>query len=79
MHEGYDSKTPRAVLRTAFSAGILNKQECEIMLRALDSRNLPSHAYSAQVALQAEELIKEHFYPVLGRIFAKLRTGTDDE
>lgn len=78
-HEGYDSKIPRAVVRTSFSAGIPSEHECKLMLRALDSCNLLSHAYSAPVALQAEELIKELLYPALLPIYTGLREGPTHE
>ena len=78
-HDGYGARTPRAVVRTSFDAGYLAEDECEVMLRALDSRNLLRHAYSAQAALQAEELIKELFYPTLCQIYATLTAGPTDE
>ncbi len=78
-HDGYHTRTPRAVVRTSFDAGYLAEHECEAMLRALDNRYLLGHAYSAQAALQAEELIKEVFYQTLCRIHTTLGTGPANE
>lgn len=43
FYEGFDAGTPRAVIRTAFTAGYLSEDDSEVFLDALDKRNLLSH------------------------------------
>lgn len=65
FYEGHDAKTPRAVIRKSFEADYIDESDCEILLDALDKRNLLSHAYLLDVAEAAESLIREHYHPVL--------------
>ena len=65
FHEGYDIKVPRAVIRKSFEVDYISEDDCETMLDALDIRNLLSHTYLSDAALEAERLIKECYHPVL--------------
>ena len=63
FYEGHDVKVPRAVLRKSFEVDYIGENDCETLLDALDKRNLLSHTYWSDVALEAETLITElcHF------------------
>ncbi len=72
LYEGYDAKSPRAVIRQSFDTDYIGEDDCETLLRALDQRNLLSHGYWGDVALEAEDVIKEEYYPVLLRLHRNL-------
>lgn len=70
--EGHDEKSPRSVFRTSFDVDYISESDCELMLNALDKRNLLSHTYNKEAALQAEELIRDTYFPVLLKVHQKL-------
>ncbi len=72
FYEGFDVKVPRAVIRKSFEVDYIGESDCETLLDALDKRNLLSHTYWSDVALEAEALIKKHYYPVLLRLHRTL-------
>ena len=72
FYEGYDVKVPREAIRKSFEVDYLDENDCETFLDALDKRNLLSHTYREEVALQAEALIKERYHPMLQRLYATL-------
>ena len=74
FYEGYDVKTPRAVIRKSFEVNCLSENDCEILLDALDKRNLLSHIYLSDIAHEAQVLIREKYYPVLLRLYQNLNT-----
>jgi len=79
FYEGYEEKTPRAVLRRAFEAGYLGEAAAESALDALDKRNLLSHTYDEETAEEAVGLIKNRYAPMLQVLLARLhekRTST---
>ena len=69
FYEGHDVKVPRAVIRKSFEVDYVDENDCEILLDALGKRNLLSHMYLSDVALEAETLIKERYFPVLLRLY----------
>jgi nucleotidyltransferase substrate binding protein (TIGR01987 family) len=71
--EGYDEKTPRAVIRRSFEVEYLSEDDAETFLDALKKSNLLSHIYEEETAIQAVRLIKEDFLPVLERAYSTLR------
>ena len=72
FYEGYDVKVPRTVIRKSFEVDYLDEGDCEIFLDALGKRNLLSHTYQEEIALQAETLIKEQYHPMLQRLYTTL-------
>lgn len=70
--EGYDEKSPRSVFRTSFDVDYISESDCEVLLDALDKRNLLSHTYNKKVALQAEDLIRGTYFPVLLKVYQTL-------
>lgn len=72
FYEGYDLATPRDVIRTSFEVGYIVEDDCEIFLDALKKRNLLSHTYNEEIALQSEALIKGQYHPMLLRLHTTL-------
>ena len=72
FYEGYDIKVPREAIRKSFEVDYLDENDCETFLDALGKRNLLSHTYQEKTALQAEELIREQYHPMLQRLYATL-------
>jgi len=68
-YEGYNTKSPRATIRTAFEQEYISEDDCELFLQALEKRNILSHTYQEEVALEAEKLIRDHYSPLLSRIY----------
>jgi len=71
-HEGYDAKSPRAAIRTAFKAGYLDDEEASSLLDALEKRNLLSHTYNEATAHEAQRLIQQQYCPVLRSVHTRL-------
>ena len=72
FYEGHEVKVPRAVIRKSFEVDYLDEADCESLLNALDQRNLLSHMCRAELAQEAESLIKQRYHPVLLRLYATL-------
>lgn len=68
FYEGYEVKSPREVIRKSFETEYMNEDDSEVFLDALDKRNLLSHTYEGETALEAERLIKGRFCPPLRRM-----------
>ncbi|MGF1726735.1 HI0074 family nucleotidyltransferase substrate-binding subunit [Photobacterium nomapromontoriensis] len=66
--EGYDAASPRSVIRTALEANHLSAEQCEVLLDALGKRNLLTHTYDEENALEAQALIVNEFEPVITTI-----------
>lgn len=73
FYEGYDVKTPREVIRKSFEVEYINEDDTEVFLDALAKRNLLTHTYEEKTALEAEDLIKHQYYPLLQRIYDTLK------
>jgi len=63
--EGYDAASPRSVIRTALEANHISAIQCETLLDALGKRNLLTHIYDEENALEAQTLILQDFEPTL--------------
>jgi nucleotidyltransferase substrate binding protein (TIGR01987 family) len=68
--EGFDVKTPRSAIQTAFQAQLISDGHTWIDM--LEKRNLMAHTYNEQYAEQAEQLIRNEYYRVLKEIYNKL-------
>ena len=72
FYEGYTVNTPREVIRQAFVAGYLTEEDTELFLDSLLKRNLLSHTYEPDTALEAKSLIRKQYAPLLQRVFTTL-------
>lgn len=72
FYEGFDKKSPRAVIRQSYDTEYMSEDETEVALDALGKRNLLSHTYDEKVAREAVELIKKKYAPMLRRVCDRL-------
>jgi len=77
FYEGYDVKTPRAVIRKAFEVGFISEDDTEIWLDSLGKRNMLSHTYDEATAKAALEAIRDNYYPVIKKIYQNLKAEID--
>ncbi|NBI29276.1 nucleotidyltransferase substrate binding protein [Chengkuizengella marina] len=68
--EGFDVKTPRKAIQTAFQSQLITDGHTWIDM--LDKRNLMAHTYNEKYADEAERLIKEKYYNALIELEKKL-------
>ena len=73
FYEGYDEKTPRAVIRRAFEVEFITEEDTEIWLDSLDKRNILSHTYNEDAAREALEAIRDNYYPVIEQVYQSLK------
>lgn len=68
--EGFEVKSPRGAIQTAFQIQLI--EDGHIWIDALNKRNLMAHTYDEEVAKEAEQLIKQKYYPAIKELFNKL-------
>ncbi len=61
--EGYDVKSPREAIKTAFDYGLI--ADGAKWLEALEKRNLAAHTYDESILDELEELITHTYYPMM--------------
>lgn len=69
--EGYEVRSPRESIQQAVLSELINEFDGYEWLDALKDRNLFAHTYDEQRSLEAEFLIKQRYYPVMERLFAR--------
>ncbi|SHH90931.1 nucleotidyltransferase substrate binding protein [Clostridium grantii] len=69
--EGFEVKSPRSAIQVAFQTGLII--EGHMWIDALQKRNLMAHTYNEDYAIEAENLIKTHYYPLIKNLESKLR------
>lgn len=62
-YQGVDARTPRDCFREAFAAGLIS--DGEGWIKMLEDRNLSSHTYNEESAVQIGKRIEEQHYPLL--------------
>lgn len=68
--EGFEVKSPRGTIQTAFQTQLIT--DGHIWIDALEKRNLMARTYDEEVAKEAEQLIKQKYYPVIKELLNKL-------
>lgn len=68
--EGFEVKSPRSAIQTAFQAQLIT--DGHVWIDALEKRNLMAHTYDEEVAKEAEQLIKQKYYPAIKELLYKL-------
>lgn len=63
ISEGYDVKSPREAIKTAFDYGLIS--DGAKWLEALEKRNLAAHTYDESILDELEELITHTYYPMM--------------
>ncbi|MFH1377807.1 MAG: HI0074 family nucleotidyltransferase substrate-binding subunit [Planctomycetota bacterium] len=73
-YQGIESKSPRETIRRGFEAGFYDETETGVFLDALHKRDLFMRTYDDSVAIEAVDLIKSQYYPLLMSIHQRLKT-----
>ena len=68
---GYDVKSPRASIKTAFSTGII--QNGDLWIEALMDRNLTTHTYDEKIAEEIHRKIISCYFPLLETLYFKFK------
>jgi len=68
--EGFEVKSPRSAIQTAYQVQLVT--EGHVWIEALNKRNLMAHTYDEYITQEAEELIKEKYYPAIIELLNKL-------
>lgn len=61
--EGFDAKSPRAVIKLAFQQELI--PDGHVWIRALQDRNLTTHTYNEETADLVEQRIRDEYLPFL--------------
>ncbi|RDY71680.1 nucleotidyltransferase [Halobacillus trueperi] len=69
--QGYDVKSPRETIKQAYQIEVID--DGHTWLEALSKRNLTAHTYDDQMAEKMVQEIKEHYYPELQKLYARLK------
>ncbi|MCD4757295.1 MAG: nucleotidyltransferase substrate binding protein [Arcobacteraceae bacterium] len=64
--EGYDVKSPRETIKTAFTHGLIS--DGTLWLEALEKRNLALDIYDDKILEELQELIINRYYPILNNL-----------
>ena len=70
-NEGMIVGTPKAVIRQAFQAEIINSGDA--WMEALNQRNLTSHTYEDKTARQVLDFISSRFAPIVLNLYYRLK------
>jgi len=70
QEQGFDVKTPRAAIQTAFQIELI--EDGHIFIDALEKRNLMSHTYDEEVVKVVETLVRNDYYPALMKLYQSL-------
>jgi nucleotidyltransferase substrate binding protein (TIGR01987 family) len=68
--EGFDVPSPRKTLRTAYQEGYI--QDGHLWIKALDERNILTHAYDEEIALKAVYTISHTYISLLEALYTFL-------
>lgn len=62
--EGFSNiVSPRETVKQAFQAGLI--RDGHVWIEALKDRNLIDHTYEEKIAIEVEQKIRSHYFPVL--------------
>ena len=71
LREGLEIGSPKGVIRACFQAKLLSEDETELLLHAVDDRNLTAHTYNEALAEQIyQNLFK--YQPLLNKIYTNI-------
>jgi nucleotidyltransferase substrate binding protein (TIGR01987 family) len=64
--QGYDVKSPREVIKTAFDYGLIS--DGALWLDALEKRNLSSHTYDESILDELQDLILHKYFTIMSEL-----------
>lgn len=71
-----DVNSPRSVLKKAFESGLIN--DGHRWLQCLQDRNLTSHTYNEEIAVEIETTIRQTYYPLLRQLHQTFKELTNE-
>lgn len=73
--EGFVIRSPRDAIKQAFQSGLVS--DGHSWINALEDRNLTTHTYNEQTAIEVERKIRQDYYPLLVQLWQTFanRTG----
>ena len=71
-----DVNSPRSVLKKAFESGLIN--DGHRWLQCLQDRNLTSHTYNEEIAVEIETPIRQTYYPLLRQLHQTFKELTNE-
>ncbi len=63
ISEGFEVKSPREAIKTAFQNGYIN--DGNVWIDALNNRNLSVHTYDEEMAKELTEKIRAQYFPII--------------
>ncbi len=69
-NEGFDVKSPRATIQTAFQTQLIT--DGHAWIDALEKRNLMAHTYDENKTLESEKLIRNKYFFIMKELNTKL-------
>ncbi|MDI1279000.1 nucleotidyltransferase substrate binding protein [Methylobacter sp.] len=69
-HLGYTVNSPRDAIKQAFQVGILD--DGQLWMDALSDRNLTTHTYDENKAIEVVAKIRSHYFPALQQLYRRL-------
>lgn len=69
--QGFVVKTPRETIKQAFQMDLIGNGQA--WLQALEDRNLTTHTYDEETAIQMERSIRGKYFPVMKDFYEKLK------
>jgi nucleotidyltransferase substrate binding protein (TIGR01987 family) len=76
LQEGLELGSPKAVIRGCFQAGLLDEKQTEILLQAVDDRNLTVHTYNEALAEKIYQNLIQ-YQPALNQIYEAIRARVE--
>lgn len=64
--QGYDVKSPREAIKTAFDYGLIS--DGALWIDALEKRNLSSHTYDESILDELQDLILHKYFPIMSEL-----------
>ena len=74
-HLGYTVNSPRDAIKQAFHAGILD--DGQLWMDALADRNLTTHTYDENKAIEVVAKIRADYFPALQQLYRRLSSELD--
>lgn len=65
--EGFIIKSPRGAIKQAFQSDIIS--DGHVWLEALETRNLTTHTYEKDAAIEVEGKIRQRYFPALKNLY----------
>jgi nucleotidyltransferase substrate binding protein (TIGR01987 family) len=73
--QGLDCGGPRSTFKSAFAEGLIRSpEEADVWLRALEDRNLTSHAYDEALATRIYRHVVQEYVALFGQMAVTIQT-----